>query len=141
MDDLEVRPGVVVPNDELTFTASRAGGPGGQHVNTTSSRVTVRFNIPRSSVGEPWVSRWLDKLGSRLTTDGDLILHSDRFRSQQRNREDVVERLAATLRAALVVPRARKSTRPTKGSQRRRVDKKKARGHTKQLRGKVRRED
>lgn len=136
--DLEIRPGVVVPGEELTYTTSRAGGPGGQHVNTTESRVTVRFNVPNSSVGEPWVSRWQERLASRLTTAGDLVLHSDRFRSQHDNREDVTERLAATLRAALVVQKPRRDTRPTKGSRRRRLKDKKARGQTKQLRGRVR---
>jgi len=141
MDDLEVQPGVVVPAEELTFTTSRSGGPGGQHVNTTDSRVTVRFNVPGSSVRENIVERWMARLGSQLTTTGDLVLHSDRFRSQQRNKDDVRERLAATLKAALFVEKPRRETRPTRGSQRRRLEKKKARGKKKSLRGRVRRDD
>ncbi len=138
MDDLEVRPGLVIPGGELTFTTSRSGGPGGQHVNTTSSRVTVRFDVLGSSVGEPWVSRWQERLGSRLTSGGELVLHSDRFRSQARNKDDVRERLAATLRSALVVQPPRRDTKPTRGSQRRRLKSKKSRGQTKALRGRVR---
>ncbi|MEM6927746.1 MAG: alternative ribosome rescue aminoacyl-tRNA hydrolase ArfB [Myxococcota bacterium] len=138
MDDLEVRPGLTIPADELTFTTSRSGGPGGQHVNTTSTKVTVRFDVGNSSVGEPWVSRWKERLASRLTSAGELVLHSDRYRSQSRNKDDVRERLAATLKAALVVQKPRRDTRPTRGSQRRRIEKKKSRGQTKALRGRVR---
>ncbi|MEN0061734.1 MAG: alternative ribosome rescue aminoacyl-tRNA hydrolase ArfB [Myxococcota bacterium] len=138
MNDLEIQPGVIIPGHELTFTASRAPGPGGQHVNTTASKVTVRFNVSNSSVRPSIVARWLERLASRLTTDGDLVLHSSRFRSQLRNREDVRDRLAATLKAALVVEKPRRATRPTRGSQRRRVNAKKQRGQKKQLRGRVR---
>lgn len=138
MDDLEVKPGVVIPGAELTFSTSRASGPGGQHVNTTDSRVTVRFTPATSSVDERIVARWIERLGPRLTSAGELVLHCDTHRSQLRNREEVRERLAATLRTALHVPKTRRATRPSRGSQRRRIKAKKERGQKKQLRGRVR---
>ena len=138
MDDLEVQPGVVIPGRELIESHSRASGPGGQHVNTTSSRVTLRWNIAGSEVPERVREKLLERLGRRLTTEGDLIVHADQFRSQLRNREDARERLRATLKAALFEQKARHATRPSRNSQRRRVDAKKRRGQHKKLRGRVR---
>ncbi len=137
MDDLEVQPGVVVPGFELTETHSRSGGPGGQHVNTSSTRITLRWNVAESSLRPGVKQRLLEKLGSRLTASGELVIHADEHRSQLRNREEARARLAATVRAALVREKPRQETRPTRSSQRRRVQTKKQRGDTKKLRGRV----
>lgn len=108
-----VRPGLVIPRAELAFRTSRSGGPGGQHVNTSSTRVEVIWNVLRSAaLSEDERSRLIAKLWSRLDRDGNIRVTASEFRSQARNRDAAVERLAATVRKALVIPRARKRTRP-----------------------------
>lgn len=138
MEDLEVQTGVVIPGHELSEAHSRAGGAGGQHVNTTSSRITLRWNAEETSL-RPWVKhRILEKLEGRLTSQGELIIHADGSRSQHQNREEARQRLAATLRAALHRDPPRRKTKPTRGSVRRRIDEKKRKGKRKRLRGRVR---
>ena len=137
MDDLEVQSGVTIPGHELSESHSRSGGPGGQHVNTTSSRVTLRWNVQETSLRESVRNRLLDKLGSRLTNAGELVVHADTYRSQLRNRDEARERLAATVRAALYRAPARRATRPSRSSVRRRIQAKKQRGERKRLRGRV----
>lgn len=138
MDDIEIKPGVVIPGHELTESHSRSGGPGGQHVNTTSTKITLRWSVAHSSIRQWARDRLLTALSSRLTQDGELVIHSAGHRSQLRNRQEARERLAATVAAALVVQRTRRPTRPTWGSQRRRVDGKKRQGDKKRGRGRVR---
>ena len=137
MDDIEVQPGVVIPGDELTETHSRSGGPGGQHVNTSSTRISLRWNLAETRLRPGIKDRLLERLGPRLTQTGELVVHADQHRSQLRNREDARERLAATVRAALVREKPRRETRPTRSSQRRRVNAKKQQGDKKKLRGRV----
>jgi ribosome-associated protein len=128
---------VQVPLSELVYTASRASGPGGQHVNTTDSRIQVRWNIlETAALTETERARVRNKLASRLTESGDLILASDTHRSQRRNREEVTERLAAMLREALIPPKPRKKTKPTRASRERRLDEKRKKSRTKKDRGK-----
>lgn len=104
--DLVIQDGIVIPAAELEITASRAGGPGGQHVNKTSSRVTLRWNLERTAALPSWLrARALRRLRRRLTRDGALIVHVDDERSQHRNREIARERLAEIVRGAI---RARK---------------------------------
>lgn len=135
-DDLIVNARVTIPAAELEFTATRASGPGGQHVNTSDTRIQLRWNVVASSaLGETQRRRVLAALASRLTTDGDLLLSCDTHRSQRRNREEVAGRLAALLRRALVPPRPRKPTRPTAASRERRIEQKKRRGSIKRARG------
>ncbi len=141
MEDLEVQPGITIPGSELSESHSRSGGPGGQHVNTTSSRITLRWSIPDSALPAALKPRLIQRLGTRLTTRGELIVHADGHRSQLRNREAARERLVCLLRGALVQQRKRRATRPTRGSQRRRVQAKKQRGERKRLRGRVQRDD
>lgn len=138
MEDLEVKPGVVIPGSEIHESRSRASGPGGQHVNTTATRVTLRWNVEETSLPTVARERILEKLASRLTNRGELVIHADRSRSQHRNREEARERLAATVRAALHRPTRRFATKPTRASQRRRVKAKKRAGERKRLRGRVR---
>ena len=140
--DLEVRRGLVIPADELTFTASRAGGPGGQHVNTTSSRVTLRWSVADSAVlSDTRRSRLLHKLAPRLTKGGELIVHADTERSQLGNKRLARERLAALVDEALQVPKARRKTRPTRGSKERRLQGKKRRSDVKRGRRRPAREE
>ncbi len=141
-DDLFVRRDVVIPTSELHVATSRAGGAGGQHVNKTSSRVTLRWNVTTSeALSDTLRTRVAGKLGSRLTLAGELIVHVDDDRSQHRNREIARERLAELVRDALRVPKARKKTKPTRGSKKRRLSAKKRRGDVKKARKKPKLDD
>jgi ribosome-associated protein len=131
-----VRPGLLIPRHELAFRASRAGGPGGQHVNTSSTRVEVVWNVRRSAaLTADERERVLAKLASRIDGDGNLRVVSSEFRSQARNREAAVERLGETVRKALHVPRSRKKTRPTRSSVEKRLSEKKLKSSRKKDRG------
>jgi ribosome-associated protein len=135
-DDLIVNARVTIPAAELEFTATRASGPGGQHVNTSDTRIQLRWNAVESqALTDLQRQRVLAALASRLTTAGDLILACDTHRSQRRNRDEVAGRLAALLRAALVPPRPRRPTRPTASSRQKRLDQKKRHGAVKRTRG------
>lgn len=123
---------------ELTESFHRASGPGGQHVNKTSSAVELRFEAERSPNLTGAVKARLKRLaGRRWTKDGAVIVTSESHRSQQMNRDDAREKLAELVRKATEVPKRRIKTRPTLGSKRRRLDGKKQRGAVKKLRGKV----
>lgn len=138
MDDLRITAGLTIPARELSFTAARASGPGGQHVNTTASAVTLVFDVAGSETltgGQK--ARVLEKLASRLDSVGVLRVTARDERSQLRNLELARERLAAHLERALRRPKLRRATRPTKASKERRITRKKQRSTTKKLRGKV----
>nr|WP_269203935.1 alternative ribosome rescue aminoacyl-tRNA hydrolase ArfB [Motilibacter peucedani] len=126
---------VEIPPGELAWRFSRSSGPGGQGVNTTDSRVELSFDVARSPSLPPHLrARALERLADRLV-DGVLTLSASEHRSQLRNRDAAQQRLASLLRDALAPPAApRRPTRPTLGSQRRRVEAKKQRGETKRLR-------
>jgi ribosome-associated protein len=124
-----------IPRSELTFRASRAGGPGGQHVNTSSTRVELLWNVERSrAVDSHQRARLRDKLAARIDGDGNVRVVASANRSQLRNREDAEVRLATLVRRALVVPKARKKTRPTRGSVEERLRTKKELSRKKQER-------
>jgi len=134
-DDIIINDKITLPAAELSYTASRSSGPGGQHVNTTDSRIQVRWNIAASAVfTDTQKNRLRRGLQSRLTESGDLILASDAHRSQRRNREEVSQRLAALIREHLTPPKPRKKTRPTQASKKRRLDDKKRRSQLKKNR-------
>jgi ribosome-associated protein len=124
-----------IPRSELDIRVSRASGAGGQHVNKTSSRVEVFWNIPTSRVltGEQR-ARLLDKLSSRLTTEGSIRVVASDMRSQSRNRDLAEERLAEIVRRALIVPRKRKPTRPTRAAKEARLETKKRHSNKKRER-------
>jgi ribosome-associated protein len=129
---LHVRDGLSVPLTEIELRTSRSSGPGGQHANVTDSRVEAVFDVAQSTaLSEAQRARVLAKLGPRVTAVAQDA------RSQTRNRELALERLAARLSDALHVPRARTKTRPTTASKRRRLDAKRRRADTKQGRRRV----
>jgi len=131
---------VQIPESELRFTASRGGGPGGQHVNKVASRVTLYFDVGRSaSLDDGDRARIMQALASRLTNDGVLQLSSHASRSQAANRDALVHRFEQLLRGALKRRKKRQKTRPTRGSKERRLEGKKQRAKVKRARGRVRR--
>lgn len=120
--------GVSVPRAELEFRASRAGGPGGQHVNTSSSRIELRWDLERTrALDAEQRDRVRRRIGRRVDSAGIVRIVSDSRRSQLQNREAALERFQAILAEALAVPKRRKATRPTKASKERRLDAKKRR--------------
>ena len=120
---------------EIHESFIRAAGPGGQHVNTTSSAVQLRFDVRHSPSLSHEVRARLERLaGRRLTRDGVLVITAQRHRTQERNRDDALERLVELIRAAAVRPTPRRPTRPTLGSKVRRLEGKKRRGGIKALR-------
>jgi len=134
---LDVSPSIRLGEDELQERFVTAGGPGGQNVNKVASAVELRFDVARSpSLPEPVRQRLLRLAGRRLTQEGVLVIQARRHRTQDRNRADARERLAELIRAALVAPKPRRATKPTKASKARRVEAKKGRSAVKRMRRK-----
>lgn len=144
MDDgfLAITAALSIPLTELTYRASRSGGPGGQHVNTSSTRIEVVWDIAASpSLDEAQRARLLERLASRLDKEGKLRLVSGGTRSQLQNRMDVTERLAKVVADGLHVPRPRKRTKPSRAAKAARLDAKRKRAGLKASRRRVDRED
>jgi ribosome-associated protein len=131
-----VNESIVLGEDEFTEKAVKASGPGGQHVNKTSSAVELRFDVRASSLPDDVKGRLERIAGRRLTQDGVLVLFSQGSRSQEMNRQEVRERLAELIRQALHKPKARRKTRPTHASKLKRLAGKARRSGIKSLRGK-----
>ena len=133
---LIITPDIVIPDEELEWKFIRSGGPGGQNVNKVSSAAQLRFLLPQNSSLPVSVRNRLRRLaGQKLIDDGTILFKAMSERSQDQNRRAALSRLEALIRAALVEPKIRKKTRPTKGSQERRIETKKRRGAAKQQRG------
>jgi len=122
MQDLVVTPRLTIPGGELSIAFARSGGPGGQNVNKVASKVDLRWNPARSSaLGDDDRAWLLERLGSRLTTDGTLIVTSTKTRDQIQNRDDATSKLTLIVRSALERPKKRRETKVSKGAKRRRV--------------------
>ena len=135
---IQITPQISIPEEELRFDFIRSSGPGGQNINKVATGVQLRFNVRTSSgLQEEVRERLLAHLSSRLTSEGELVIEARRFRTQQQNREDALNRLTALLVRAAEPPRPRHRTRPTRASQARRLAEKRRRGEIKRLRGRA----
>jgi ribosome-associated protein len=133
---LDISEHVAIQDEELEWKFIRSSGPGGQNVNKVSSAVQLRFLLPRNtSIAAPAKNRLRRMAGQRLVDDGSILITARDERSQEQNRRAALERLADLVRAALVEPKIRKKTRPTRASKERRIDSKKRRSSTKRNRG------
>ena len=132
---IEIRPGMSLPEENLTERFVRSSGPGGQNVNKLSTAVELRFDMRACEVLNDQVKTRLARLaGRRLTLEGVIVIFADQFRTQERNRADARDRLAEMVREALIVPKTRRATRPTLGSKKRRLEGKSKRGEVKKMR-------
>jgi ribosome-associated protein len=132
---LPIAPGISIPRSELVTRATRAGGPGGQHVNTSATRVEVVWNVDRTQAFDDETrARLRARLASRLDAEGNIRVVAADSRSQRQNRTAAEERLAALIARALVVPKRRRPTRPTAAAVRARLDAKRRRSETKRRR-------
>jgi len=134
---LEISTNVSIPDNEIEFSAIRAQGSGGQNVNKVSSAIHLRFDIKASSLPEIYKQRLLRLRDHRLTKEGVIVIKAQQYRTQEKNREAALERLREMIKGVGVVQKVRRATKPTRGSQKRRMDSKVKRGKTKALRGRV----
>ncbi len=135
---LEVNSKIAIPDDEFDISFARSSGPGGQNVNKTNSKAVLHWDVTNSP-SLPWdvKARFLKAFASRLTTEGSVVIASDESRAQEANVKGCLEKLKAMILTVATPPKIRKPTKPTKSSQRARVDNKKARSNTKKTRQKV----
>ena len=122
---------IAIDEKDLDVTFVRASGPGGQNVNKLSTAAQLRFDITRLSLPPDVLTRLTALAGQRMTKDGVIVIHAQRFRTQERNRADAIDRLLELLREASIRPKPRRATRPTLGSKVRRLEGKKRRGDIK----------
>jgi ribosome-associated protein len=136
-DDLPIKNGIVIPSHELEITASRSGGPGGQHVNKTSSRITVRWNVQRTqALTDAQKLQIMERLQSEVTSEGDILVSNSTSRSQGQNKQLALDSLAQKIRKGLHVPKKRMKVKVPKSATEARLQEKKKRGSIKATRSK-----
>ena len=128
---------VFISEREIEISAVRSQGAGGQNVNKVASAIHLRFDIKASSLPEPYKHRLLQHNDQRITQDGVVIIKAQEYRSQEQNRESALRRLQDLIKNAVVIPKKRKPSKPTRSSQTRRLDSKSKRGQIKAMRAKV----
>ncbi len=133
---IEITPSVQIDERELQIDFVRASGPGGQNVNKVATAVQLRFDVNASSLPEEVKARLIHLAGNRITSEGVLLIEAKRFRTQEQNREDAIQRFVELVQKALIPPKPRKRTKPTAASKAKRLKEKKARGDIKRLRNK-----
>ena len=139
---LTVNRKISIPLSEFKFTYSRSPGPGGQNVNKVNTKVTLKWNIEKtSSLPEPVRARLVSKFASRISKTGELIVTSHRFRDQGRNVADSLSKLREIVLSVATPPKSRKKTKPSKASKRRRLDEKRRTSERKQSRGRIRQDE
>ena len=134
---LSISPHIVIPDTEIDIHAVRSQGAGGQHVNKVSTAIHLRFDIAASSLPESCKAQLLLLKDHRISRDGVITIKAQQSRSQEQNREDALARLRELIQRATIPRKKRKATKPTRGSQQRRVEHKKKRGRLKTLRGTI----
>ena len=136
-NDVPIKNGIVIPGNEIEIATSRAGGPGGQHVNKTDTRITLRWNVYKTTaLADFQKERLVQNLHARLTNEGDFLVHNSESRSQEQNKQAAFAQLAQEIRRALYVPKKRMATRKTHSSQERRLQHKTRRSDVKKMRRK-----
>jgi len=134
---MKISNSVTLDESEVELNAMRAQGSGGQKVNKTSAAIHLRFDIAESTLPEFYKERLLELKDKRITKEGIVVIKAQQHRSQEQNREEALERLVELIKSVNVVQKKRVATKPTKGSQKRRLNSKKQHGQKKKLRGKV----